>query len=1130
MVTPERKIRRDTRIFVSAVSSELGSVRKLVKRSLETNDYHVVEQETFPPDYRLLVDKLRERISSCDAIVHIVGKSFGSEPKANGSNPSRRSYTQLEFDVAKELGIPTLVFISRDAFVADEHELENSQKLELQHKHREELKQSGTSYTWFETKEELDSQIRSIRIRVDALHNELTSVDERVNKVDRRSRNRFMVALAVFLAVVSCVGFGLMKMHEQSQSGLGRIEEKQKELSASLVDPIALAAKLRRSIHAVAKSKIEQLDPRKAGWQAVVDIEAERDRALDQVDECIEMIVQEFQKQPSDVFQLAVSKLENAGVDQALAYLESVAPGILKSAEEQLSTSNPPNWELQRKLRPLLLAADLYQASLEWEKAIQIRKQVARLAPDWFEARNSLGLTLLRVNQYRDAEPHLLAATSLAHSPVDQLLAMNNLAQLLHATNRVNEAEPMMRTVLSMASSNKEASADVSRSLNNLATLLLDLTRYEEAERLLNEALKLDEAGKRDVEIAKTLNNLGQVLVATNRLKEAEPMMRRSLSIAERTLPSTDPQIAVRLNNLGRLLEDTNRPQEAEKLIRKALSIDINAYGEEHVNVATRLNNLGSLLQDQHNLVEAEKLYRRALAIDEKAYGQMHPIVARDLSNIGQVLQEGSQLAMAESYMRRCLDIRRKAHDRPDPLLATALVNLGTLMHRTGRISEAEPLMREALAIDEKNLVLSHPNIARDLNNLANLLADAGRFPESQEYMARVVKIFRSSGSSKAMELGTVVHNQAMLNYRVGEREIAEKTMREALEMDKKNLPTDHPNIARDLANLGEILASLGRKKEAEELLKESISISERSSNVNSQFFATASANLGSLLYSMDRRGEAETYMRRALQVDEKIFPKIHPDIGRDLHNLGKLLQATNRKTEAETMFQRSISIFQELGPSHPSLSTVVRSYVDCLADKGLTPNQISATAIEYTSASLVADAVNSIGVSHLSKSEIDLASQYFGESVRLFSTSKKMSIESLQASVNLAVAQRELGEVTKAKNALVRAIASLDSFEVKPLFLKGRARYHLAMCEFKLQDFVAAERIVVQSYAEYRKLGFSSKTFASNETVLNQLKQNDLLYSEILLGRGIKTDQIRELIEKLSLVPKTNGRTPLVE
>ena len=80
MSIPPRTIRRDTRVFISAVTRELGSIRKLVKKGLEDNDYHAVEQDNFPPDYRDLIDKIRERIKSCDAVIHIAGHCYGAEP------------------------------------------------------------------------------------------------------------------------------------------------------------------------------------------------------------------------------------------------------------------------------------------------------------------------------------------------------------------------------------------------------------------------------------------------------------------------------------------------------------------------------------------------------------------------------------------------------------------------------------------------------------------------------------------------------------------------------------------------------------------------------------------------------------------------------------------------------------------------------------------------------------------------------------------------------------------------------------------------------------------------------------------------------------------------------------------
>jgi tetratricopeptide (TPR) repeat protein len=74
---------------------------------------------------------------------------------------------------------------------------------------------------------------------------------------------------------------------------------------------------------------------------------------------------------------------------------------------------------------------------------------------------------------------------------------------------------------------------DVAISLNNLAELLGATNRLAEAEPLMRRALAIDEAnlGPDHPEVAIVLNNLAMLLQATNRLAEAEPLMRRHLAI-----------------------------------------------------------------------------------------------------------------------------------------------------------------------------------------------------------------------------------------------------------------------------------------------------------------------------------------------------------------------------------------------------------------------------------------------------------------------------------------------------------------------------------------------------------------------------------------------------------------------
>src|SRR5437763_6396657 len=167
MSTPPPTIRRDIRVFISAVTRELGSVRKLVKKGLEDNDYHAVEQDNFPPDYRDLKDKLRARIASCDAVVHIAGLCYGAEPQDRPADAPRRSYTQLEHDIAVELGKPVYSFLTGADFPTDPHEPEPAELRVLQGAHRGRLTSTGRDYNPVDRLDHLDQKIRSLQLKVE---------------------------------------------------------------------------------------------------------------------------------------------------------------------------------------------------------------------------------------------------------------------------------------------------------------------------------------------------------------------------------------------------------------------------------------------------------------------------------------------------------------------------------------------------------------------------------------------------------------------------------------------------------------------------------------------------------------------------------------------------------------------------------------------------------------------------------------------------------------------------------------------------------------------------------------------------------------------------------------------------
>ncbi len=320
-----------------------------------------------------------------------------------------------------------------------------------------------------------------------------------------------------------------------------------------------------------------------------------------------------------------------------------------------------------------------------------------------------------------------------------------DLARVFDDVAQFDRAEFYLRRALQTADQHFSASDPKTvTTLNNLAQLLKATNRLAEAEPLMRRALALDEQiyGAEHSNIAIRLNNLAQLLKATNRLAEAEPLMRRGLAIEETSRGANHPYVAIQLSNLAQTLIDTNRLAEAEPLIHRALAIDERSYGTGHPNVARDLNNLAQLLMITSRLAEAEPLMRRALAIDEQSYGAEHPAVARDLNNLAQLLQATNRLTEAEPLMRRALAIDEKSFGAEHPDIAVDLNNLARLLQDMNRLAEAERLMRRHVAIFvdfTRRTGHEHPHMQVAIGNYCRLLKAMPLSPDEIEAKLREV-------------------------------------------------------------------------------------------------------------------------------------------------------------------------------------------------------------------------------------------------------------------------------------------------------------------------------------------------------------------------------------------------------
>ena len=133
-------------IFLSGVSSEFASFRDAAEIEIQKKGCFPLNQPSFEIDYREIEEILRRKLREADAVIHIAGFRFGLEPKNRPADRPRRSYTQLEYDIARDLNIPVYVFLSADANVRDPNpgeQPEDAEAIELQLAHRQALQRAN---------------------------------------------------------------------------------------------------------------------------------------------------------------------------------------------------------------------------------------------------------------------------------------------------------------------------------------------------------------------------------------------------------------------------------------------------------------------------------------------------------------------------------------------------------------------------------------------------------------------------------------------------------------------------------------------------------------------------------------------------------------------------------------------------------------------------------------------------------------------------------------------------------------------------------------------------------------------------------------------------------------------------
>ena len=697
-------------IFISAVTSELATVRRAAASTLHALGYDTRSQDDFPTGHGELRQWLREQIFKCDGLLQIVGEAYGAEPPDVDPDYGRVSYTQFEFFYARLQGKKTFIITAQSGC----HRDLPSEFLDLP---RDPAHQDPAAY---QAERKALQQVYLQRLRKDnhlrhqansdaelelilrRLPDELVALRQRTERSTRRLARTQLVILAAILLL----GGGSWAIWRASRSDVAEIK------SGLTVD----AARLRSTLISRAENDYQR-DLAEASavqdWQRRTRLkdaaEAEHSKRLAAIEKLVtsftELAAGQNNSAILDEF-LRILDTPDQGVDAALAYFETSRPSILERVSMQTEES-------QRQLEPLLGAAEVALAAGRYDEAESLFRDILRPDhPNWPQARHEFWGFLVDVKG-PSAQRHSTLASAQAIYEESERYA-----------RRLNEDEP----------ENPQWQRDLSISHNRLGDVAIAKGDLAEAARryaaglAIAEKLAAADPGNtqwlRDLSIS--YERLGNVDVAQGNLDEATRRYAAGLVVREK-LAAADPgntewrrDLFISHQKLGEVALATGDLAEAARRYAAGHAIAEKFAATDPGNTAWQRDlsishdRLGDVARAKDDLAEAARRYAAGLAIAEKlaAADPVNTELQRDLSishdRLGDVARAKDDLAVAARRYAAGLAVREKlaATDPGNTQWQSELSNsqkkLGEVAQAKGDLEEAAQRYTAALAITEK--------------------------------------------------------------------------------------------------------------------------------------------------------------------------------------------------------------------------------------------------------------------------------------------------------------------------------------------------------------------------------------------------------------------------------------------
>ena len=700
------------RIFLSAVTQELHSARQLGANILTRLGYEPVWQDIFGTEGGDLRQMLRDKIDSCEGLIHLVGFGYGAEPTQADPNFGRVSYTQFEYCYARKTGKKTWIFFVQDGYPAD---LQPDQldlppaghpdrtdyrnlRRGLQDAWRVRLNGEGQLYHAASTAEDFQLKFERLKDEWQGLRRGF------------RAWQRVVVGLLLLLLVAGGILCATVIRNREDVHAVGedvkKVQESIEKRLAS-IRPDDIKKQLRNTIEATYEHDLQEAG-KLADWkkrdEAKKDARDSRDKRLGQAEEFLTSITSSITSGEATPELLEFTHiLQDQGPADAVKYIDGQEQRLLADAEKLTQ-------KRRRTVLPILEAAKVNFNRGELPQARKTCEKLLAQDGDWPEAlyqhalvMEELGNRALKYDRIENAQVYFQA--------------------LEKSARRRWELDPK----------DVKKQHDLSISFIKLGDVSVTLGRIEDGLKYYEDGLKirrqLADADPKDAQKQRALSvsfiSLGDVCVKLGRTEEGLKYYEEDLKISHR-------------------LADAD-PKDAQK--QRYLSISFNRLGDVCVTLGRSDDGLKYFLEDLK--------ISRQLADADPSDAQKQRDLSVSFISLGDVFVKLGRTADALKYYDDSLKISRQLADA-DPQdaqkqrdLSISFNRLGDVCVTLGRSDDGLKYYQEDLKIS-RQLAAADPKNAekqRDLSisikRLGNACVTLGRTEDGLKYCEEDLKISR---------------------------------------------------------------------------------------------------------------------------------------------------------------------------------------------------------------------------------------------------------------------------------------------------------------------------------------------------------------------------------------------------